>query len=413
MLALAATVLVVGATNVVIDPYGYFGTPTVRGLSQRKPMAFQHDRFFKAGLVERSAPDCLLAGSSRVGEGLDPQDPALAPCRATLDVSLAGPNVHEMTAIAESVLRRGGVRRVVLSLDFFAFNPLREATRGGRDVFSVGWNDRLSTAFAASLDSGVFADSLRTLVRQRDEPFHEASGTVNQNLLKQIENVRSTRATFARGLRGYIFHILPAPQHAFPAIDARSEPLRNLQAFLLDQHRRGVEVVLFFSPTHAWHWEMVDALGLWPTWEAWREAVVAVNAEAARVASRAPFPVWDFATYAWPSAETVPADPAALEPLPSFWDNSHFRRSLGSRLLSRMLVPSSPETLGEAVEPASMARRHAQIRQERELWRAEFPVDRREVVDVVRCYAPAVARQRVQLAPGDPTTCARLTRLTR
>lgn len=414
-LALAAgvTVCLVGAVNLLVDPYGYFGTPTIAGLSQRKPTAFQHDRFLKAGLVRRGHPDCLLAGSSRVGEGLDTQDPALAPCRDTLDVSLAGPNVQEMTAIAESALRRGGVRRVVMSLDFFAFNPSREVTRGGREIFSTGWNDRAAAAFAATLDSGTFTDSMRTLVRQRDQPFHEPNGNVNQAMLAQVETVRSTRATFARGVRGYILHVLPGPRHIFPPIDKGSEPLRQLQAFLVEQHRRGVEVVLFFSPTHAWHWELIDALGLWPTWEAWRHAVLAVNEEAARNSSRTPFPVWDFVTYGPPSAEPVAVDPAALAPLPSFWDNSHFKRTLGSRLLSRMLVASSPETLGTPVDAASLTVRHEQIRQEREQWRSGFPADHRDVVDVVRCFAPVKARERAGLRPGDPDTCNRLLRLTR
>lgn len=401
------------AFNAAVDPYGYFGSPTWTGWNQSKPKAFAHDRYLKAALGRRVAAECVLAGSSRVGEGIDPADPALAACDGVVDLSLAGPTVGEMTQVVRLAQQAvAGPRRVILSLDFFAFNPSREPTRGGAVAFSEGVADRALTALKLLASLDTLGDSVSTVLRQDEPAFQAARGSVDQAFLQRSEQKRSTRATFALGVRAYILHNLPGPRHEFPPVGEASQPAQTLQRFLLDQHRQGVEVVLFFSPVHAWHLELLSALELWQTWQEWRTTVIRVNAAAAAQASRNPFALWDFATYGAPSNEAVPGGDAEFAPLASFWDTSHFRRVLGGRMLRRML--GAPDDFGVRLDSSELiAQRHTVIATEREHWRQANPRDVADVHAVVACFAPLQVRQRLNLPARDAAICTRLQRMTR
>lgn len=407
-------VLSVLLLNALVDPYGYLGTPGIDGLTTNKPRALLHDRYFKAGLMRRKPADCLLAGSSRIGEGIPADHSAFASCREVLDVSFAGPNVAEMTGIVEAAEGRHGVSRVVLSLDFFAFNATRDPTRGGNtDTFSDGALSRLRNIVGLLGSTDVAVDSILTIAGQRTPVFYRPDGTVNQAYLAGIEAQRPTRSTFLRGVRGYIFHHLPAPEHQFVLSQGSRQPLEELRAFLLSQHARGTSVHLFFSPAHAWQWELIDALGLWSLWEQWKREVVAANESAAAQAGRPPFPLWDFASYDGPALEDVAEDRQANRPLEHYWDPSHFKQNLGSLILTRMLEPGGDGAFGELRTGSNVDEALARNRAQRDRWRAQHAADVVEIRSVVACYAPAQVLTRLSLSKGPGPVCQGLTAATR
>ena len=58
--------------TIFADPYRMFGTPTIRGLTELKPRAFEKLSIAKTYQLERIAPKTLLLGNSRTEIGLDP-----------------------------------------------------------------------------------------------------------------------------------------------------------------------------------------------------------------------------------------------------------------------------------------------------------------------------------------------------
>jgi hypothetical protein len=412
--ACAATLTCIAVLNAAVDPYGYFGTPAVPGLTERKPTAFTHDRFLKAGLAARSKADCLLAGNSRIGEGIPNDHAMFADCRQVLDISLAGPNMTETRESVAMAIRSHPATTVVANLDFFSFNALRKSTRGGTDwTFAPDPLSRARTLFAATLVADVTLDSLTTLARQSTTAFYDRTGAVNQSFLSEASLARPTRATFLRGLRGYIFHMLPSPGHDFKVRSAASAPLEDLKRFLSDRQTSRGRTLLFISAPHAWQLELIDALGLWPQWENWKRSVARVNEEVAHDLGREPLPLWDFSGYNAYTTEEVSVDLHATGPLVHYWDTSHFRHSLGARILDHVSGRSITPGFGTRLTTATVEQLLRDTRDARDRWRRDHPQDVEDVRTVVACFAPRDVVVRLQLGKPVDGVCRQLSSLTR
>lgn len=412
--ACAATLLVIAALNMAIDPYGYFGTPVVPGLTARKPSAFTHDRFLKSGLASRSSADCLLAGNSRVGEGIPNQHPIFSGCRELLDISLAGPNMAETRESVALATRHRADADVIVNVDFFSFNALRAPSRGGSEsTFASDPMSRARTMAAVTLSMDVTLDSVTTLARQKAKTFYELNGAVSQDYLLEAAQARPTRATFLRGLRGYILHMLPPPAYDFKVSTDASAPLEELRRFLVARQTAPGKTTLFISAPHAWQLELIDALGLWPEWERWKQSLVHLNEEVAVRAGRAPLPLWDFSGFNAYTTEEVPSGFVDTGPTPHYWDNSHFRHSLGRLILDRIADRDPPAGFGVRLDGNTLAQTLQDTRRARDQWRQAHPQDVEDVRSIVGCFAPYEAAQRLHLSRPAAETCKRLVALTR
>lgn len=413
-IACAATLACVALLNVAVDPYGFFGTPAVPGLTERKPTAFKHDRFLKAGLAARSRADCLLAGNSRIGEGIPSDHAMFADCRQVLDISLAGPNMTETRESVAMAMRSYPAAYLVANIDFFSFNALRKSTRGGTEsTFAADPLSRARTLFTATLNAGVTVDSVTTLARQSGKVFYDMTGAVNQSYLEEASLVRPTRATFLRGLRGYILHKLPPPAHDFKLQSADTAPLEELRKFFQDRHAGGGRTMLFISASHVWQLELIDALGLWSQWEDWKRSVARVNEEVARELSREPFPLWDFSGYNTFTTELVPVNLDASGPLSHYWDTSHFRHSLGARILDQVSGRNITPGFGMQLTVDSVEQMLSDTREARDRWRRAHAQDVKDVRNVVTCFAPKDLAARLRLVPAGDGVCGKLSSLTR
>jgi hypothetical protein len=63
---------------VAVDPYMIFNTPTLVGVNETKPRAYQQASLAKAHLLERTRPRTLILGNSRAEIGLDPTSSGMA-----------------------------------------------------------------------------------------------------------------------------------------------------------------------------------------------------------------------------------------------------------------------------------------------------------------------------------------------
>lgn len=414
-ITLAVTLALVAAINVAVDPYGYFGTPVVSGVTALKPSAFTHDRFLKAGLASRSLADCLLAGNSRIGEGIPGNHPVFAHCRQVLDISLAGPNVAEIRESVGMAARRQPDAELVVNIDFFSFNALRERTRGGNEfTFAVDPLSRMKTIISATLSMDVTLNSLTTLGSQNTKAFYASTGEVNQDYLQEATLVRPTRATFLRGLRGYIFHMLPPPTYDFKVESGGSAPHEDLRNFFLDRQASHGKTIVFISAPHAWQLELIDALGLGKEWIEWKRAVVQLNEEVAQKSGRPPLPLWDFSGYSTYATEPVPPTFDINGPLANYWDNSHFRHSLGARILDRMFYrPQADTSFGVKLTSANVEDVIARTLRDRARWREGHAQDLTDIHNVVSCFAPPEVLQRLRITKADAQTCSQLSAVTR
>jgi hypothetical protein len=320
-----------------------------------------------------------------------------------------------MTSIVSMATAHHPAATVVLSLDFFAFNALRGDTRGGgTTVFTPDPISRTLSASSILLSTDVAQDSISTLWNQGATSFYLADGSVNQQLLASDSGTRPTRVVFLRSMRGYIFHILAAPSYDFKLSTDQSVPMQRLADFIREQHRQGTRLVMFFSPAHAWQWELVDTLGLWSDWEQWKREVVRVNESSENLHGQRPFALWDFAGYRGVALEEVPKDYKAAGGLPHYWDASHFKRRLGTKMLDQMLASEAiDDAFGWILNSANVDASIARNRSDRALWRERSSQDLQDIRSTVACFAPNAVRSRLRLPPMAEETCQKLRTLTR
>jgi len=94
----ANVVGLLGATailNIIVDPYGAFGTRHVERVNANKPDFTEQLRLTHAYALERLKPRCVLLGTSRTGKGLDPGHPALSGLEC-YNAALPSINLYEM-----------------------------------------------------------------------------------------------------------------------------------------------------------------------------------------------------------------------------------------------------------------------------------------------------------------------------
>ena len=94
-----------------------------------------------------------------------------------------------------------------------------------------------------------------------------------------------------------------------------------------------VDVVVLTNPFHEWFWDLLRARGLFEAHADWlAEIERRVRVAPGRVT------LWDFSADSEYVHESVPALGTKAPPRNWFWEPSHYRKSLGDRMLESMLV---------------------------------------------------------------------------
>jgi hypothetical protein len=401
------------AVNIMVDPYGFFGSPVYEGFNTRKPTALFHDRLLKASAARAGDLDCITAGSSRIGEGLPLDHPFFEDCTRPHDLSLAGATATDMANVVRVAMRHNKLKRVVLGLDVFMFNATRGEIRGSTaELYSDSLPDQLKVATSQLFSLSGVADSWTTVWSQDAPAFHQPDGTTDEDFLRVGEAQRDISSRFLRCSRGYIFHHLPPPNYVHTSRHGEVDTYATFRALLVDLHREGIEVVIFVPPAHAWNSELIHALGLWSDWENLKRFIFIANRDAATLTNNEPFAYWDFSGYG----------PATMEPLIGsvgpdemrfHWDCSHFKTALGRLILDQWVSRTNMNLGVEIDSPAVLETQLAAMRAGRRDFERTRPMEAQLVERVVDCFAaPSLTARLGRQAPPE-SVCRDLRRVTR
>ncbi|HEY8565109.1 MAG TPA: hypothetical protein VIL65_06380 [Beijerinckiaceae bacterium] len=364
-LALAALAAVTGFM-LAYDAFGLFGTRVMAldrfPAAQRLQM--NGDRVLKALHLARARPNVLLVGTSRTGDGFDPDGPALRTARA-YNAGLAGSATPEHLAVLRFAQGRAPLTRVVLVLDFETF------------VHPTGIpGDFARSAFAgADLGSGIFQHLWSTqaigetfgLARQlaRGErlshPFY-----VNGRYPLFRVSPAETRTAFLRESRLALSLYAAASLVADgPAQDARfaalGEALRALRT-------AGIAVDVAASPVHAWRLELQERLGFAGAYDDWKRRLARLAADLNGAPGTGQVRFFDFGVAAPETTESLPAR-AADPPTRFFVEASHFDPALGEIVLARMGGEEAAQGFGARLAPDTVEPHLAGSRAAYEAWR--------------------------------------------
>ena len=106
-------------------------------------------------------------------------------------------------------------------------------------------------------------------------------------------------------------------------------------------YANNIEVHLFISPSHAWHWEGLRNIGLWENWEQWKQELVRINQSESDKARKSAYPLLDFSGYNSITTETVPTLDS-YSPMQWYSDSSHYNHACGDLILDRVLTHNDP-----------------------------------------------------------------------
>src|SRR5665213_174675 len=124
-LTLGCCVLLVVATNLVVDPYGFYRWFNAPGFNTIKPRAGQQIVRNKAhGIVFRK-PNAIILGNSRSEIGFDPHAAAWPPGMRVFNSGIPGGGTQTAVQFMEFALKQGDVKLAVIGIDFLDFlaNP--------------------------------------------------------------------------------------------------------------------------------------------------------------------------------------------------------------------------------------------------------------------------------------------------
>lgn len=348
------TVCLVGAIvsfNYVVDPYGIYSRLEIEGVNATKHARETRLRMHKAAAIEAVRPTGLILGSSRANRALDPRHPSW---RAEVVYNLATPggNMLETRRVLEHAHAVRRLRQVIFAADFFMFNALRpnssdfSSARLRGAPYREYVPARMQEAVATLLSFDALSDGVATIVRQRDP----CRGVLWMNLTR-ADGFTEQRVCFRYDPHKAFTHIIPAlvgrqdvpaDQRIFYRPFSFENAVSRLRSF--EEYERivrlayadDIDLRVVVLPVHAWQLEVIQAEGLWPSYERWKRELLAVASRNAK--SHARIPVWDFTAYNALTTEEVPLPGRSDVPMRWYVDPSHPTKEFGDRVLDIVLA---------------------------------------------------------------------------
>jgi hypothetical protein len=145
-----ALVLLLAGFIAAVDPYLLFGTPSVPGFNESRPLYETSVVQAKPYQLLRVRPKVVALGSSRAEVGLSPEHPGWADRQAFNFATPAANSYEVMLAFLHAQSVAAPLRQAVVGLDFLSFNIYRKLGPAFDDRRFVG--DGLAS-FAAFLDT--------------------------------------------------------------------------------------------------------------------------------------------------------------------------------------------------------------------------------------------------------------------
>jgi len=385
-----ALALLLAAFNFVVDPYGAFDPPRMRGVNELPLGLNVRPMVARALALGRVRPADLVLGNSRAERGYDPRHAGFAE-RPAYNAGIGGAGIGEVRRYFFEALATGGLRRVLLALDLEMFQPSLLASQRIPDVAMLtdasgapapAGRRPLRLAFAL-LSGATTSDSWWSLRHQRERvavylPSGLREGSYDES---QVEREGGPRGASLRSEAAF-FSVSFRDAHT-PGFRAGYEAaLAQLADIVAASARAGVRLDLVLNPVHAWHSYVYEDAGLWPLYEQWKRDLVAMVARSPGVA------LWDFSGVSECTSDPVPAaaDPAAK--MRWYRESGHFRPALGDVVLDHVYgrPQSACPGLGRRLDAGTIAAMLAEQRTALARWKERHPGDVSELDELARQY---------------------------
>lgn len=378
--------VVFAGLNWLVDPYGIWNSPKIRGVNVAKSELAIHERIYKTVGLARHSADTVILGTSRSDIGLNPNHHALG--KDAINLAISSQPYRETRKLFNALNDWQKINKFVIGLDFFAANNLLPEPPD-----FVAENFTFDRSWKLVLSGSTLMDSARTIFKRKVL----LSDTWSENGLRlwaeqYIKEGKGHRKLMIGSERDYLYQTyLPVPSCSFDFSSTKGHQpqLEQIRAVFARAHNDHIALKLLISPSHARQWETLASAGLWDKWEEWKQYLVKMNEEEAQRAGQPPFPLWDFSGYHSISTETVPALGDTKTIMHWYFDSSHYTPAAGDLVLDRIFNYKSPDRtipddFGVLLTSQNIEAHLAHIRTAREHYRLTHPEDINEIEVMAR-----------------------------
>jgi len=340
-LTLATLVLLAAVAGLarLIDPYGYWGTPIIRGLNEAKPFALQHQIPVKQALYRRLEPRTVLVGNSRVEVGLDPlsrQWPSAM--QPVYNFGMPSQSLKVSVAAMIAALHSHKPDTILLGLDYFDF---RVTAREWQAVVPApedrAYRTPLTDRVQMLLSLDALTDSLLAIAEQH-RAWPATTTPQGFNGLSDYNRIVAAEGHAAlfekRNIEniGRLLH--PEKRLRWPGAGANAE-WQALSRLRTVCRQRGIRLVLFTYPYHGDLLLGIARAGRWRELMTWRS-------ELAQFAAAADLPLHDFTVIDATTTEPVPVAGDTRTRMAWYWEGGHYKAALGDRMIAAVLSGQAP-----------------------------------------------------------------------
>jgi hypothetical protein len=298
-------------------------------------------------LLAAARPATVFIGSSR--SSLFPvDDPALlGQPTPRLRFPVFGAPFQDMV---NAFVGAGGLddaKLIVFGLDFFGFNAFYETTEL---IHPTDRSEALRQYVRYTAPVSTLADRLgaigsvalyqlrkvSALANGRIDEFNEAAKP------KPAPEEQPYRDIFERSARSfsgaYIGNKYGSYRLDYPGA-GYSPAFSALDQLLSEAKSRGVRILFFVHPSHAWDLEIIRRSGAWEQYEEWKSRLAAAISSAQ--AAGAPVALWDFSGYNCVTTETVPA----FGRMRWHHDVAHYNQAVVAPVILARMLGKTPSAL--------------------------------------------------------------------
>ena len=352
---LAAGVIV--GLKYFVDPYGYFGLPTLEGVNAQKPFMYDNARLAKSQAIVRRHPAALILGGSSVEGGLDPTHPALAPWPSAYNAALPSGRFYESYRLLQHALSQGRVELVIVSLDFINWVGFSQISTSdfSEAALATGLDgqpnaSRSSLSLRRFFNPKFIGDGLITLSYQDTRLL--VNGTTPARFpthwyLENGQRVHDSSMRYGIAFRGFDVPFrrymqvqqarlkgIPA-DNFFPARVDGEDYFSLIQRFVKLAAEKDFRLIFLIPPCHVSMLETYVSSGVWDKYGAFKERVVAALGAAEHETGRR-VPAFDFCVYAPQNSELILSRKDQMVPPFTYWDPVHLSDRTGDLALSIM-----------------------------------------------------------------------------
>ncbi len=336
--------LIVGVFNLIVDPYGIYNLVVIEGVTKVKPSWDSQERMVKTLQLRKLRPKGIILGSSRTNYGLDPEHVAWKfDSRPVYNLSMILMSTEEKYRLLKYANSLNDLKRVIIGLDFFAFNihypdtilnnflDLASITKDGDTKIYSLVEEFQNTLFSFT----AIAQSFKTIAYKgkKSRSLYGQHFSNDERGPRVLSNIESRR---------YFEHIwFPKKNRKFCIYNENKESkqFEQLGEIINFSIRNNIELKIFINPVHADLLEMIRFMDLWPLYENWKRGLVNLIATINKQKSKeTSISLWDFGDYNSITTEKIPLSTDLGKTMQGYIDVSHYKKSVGDVILDKLLT---------------------------------------------------------------------------